>query len=66
MEDWQKKEGLIPEKEPYKKGRGFVLWLVLAVASYYIIFNNMFTMIMSGILSKYGASSNIPPVQSVI
>ena len=31
MEDWQKKEGLIPEKEPYKKGRGFVLWLVLEI-----------------------------------
>lgn len=66
MEDWKGKEGIIPEKEPYKKGRGFVLWAVLALVSYYLIFNRVSHMIMAGLLSKYKATSWMPPAASMI
>jgi hypothetical protein len=35
--NWTNQEGLIPEKETFKGFRGLVLWIVLAVASYLIL-----------------------------
>lgn len=59
MGNWKNTEGIKPELEEYKGLRGIKIWLIIALAMYYIILVPFFDIPADNLMHEYGISARM-------